>query len=99
MSIDDREARAKELLAQCGPDAADHPIVWDGEIVRFKADPVIKWCALKVSLNALALYAERADSPEMRLAVRRFYRNMGYSLCGYLDIFGDQLDAEENERP
>lgn len=88
----------KELLEQCGADAQGHPLVLDGKVLRFKANPIVRlivdmqW----VDLNQLSRMVGNMDSPEIRLGIRAFYRDMGYSLCGYLDIFGEILTEEES---
>ena len=86
----------KALLSACGIDAQDHPVVTINDIVRFKADPVIsrlQRCGL--DLNELWKITDLSRR-ENRLSLRKFYRNMGYSLCGYIDVFGEQLDEEES---
>lgn len=101
----DRETLDKHqrrLLDQCGADAQSHPLVQlvidssRSNTIRFKADPVIRHLVdTQVDLNKLwASLSERSD-PKVRLSMRSFYRNMGYSLGGYIDIFGQELDAEE----
>jgi hypothetical protein len=83
------------LFKDCGPDASDHQLVWDLKVLRFKADPLQRILADMVNLNDLAIAVQRADQDgDLRRSFRKFYRDMGYSLCGYLDIFGEQLDEE-----
>lgn len=86
----------RKLLDACGPDAANHPLVLDGETLRFRGNTVIVYlrCSNKLDLNAIACMPACFAPSEFR----EFYRMMGYSLCGYLDIFGDQLAEEEQER-
>lgn len=91
----------RELLDACGPDAADHPLVLDGKILRFRGNAVIVYLfrAGKLDLNQICLaMGNNEDTQHNRHNMREFYRLLGYSLCGYLDIFGDQLAEKNNKR-
>lgn len=94
-------AEQKDLLAQCGKDALNHPLeVVDG-VLRFQGNRAIEAIMrnprTRVDLNELWV-SLNLDDPAVRLGLRAFYRDMGYSLCGYLEIFGDMLDREEQHR-
>jgi hypothetical protein len=98
---DEMDDRQKELLSWCGADAQNHPLIIDShERVCFKADPVIRKCVDRL-INLNDLWAEMSQalnaSHEARLSMRSFYRNMGYSLGGYIEIFGEQLEEEEKQ--
>lgn len=90
---------ALQLLLSCGPDAQNHPLeLVDGQL-RFKPDPVINYIHRRARLTNLndLCFAMDTDQPTHRLSLRRFYRDIGYSLSGYLEIFGDQLEQERKE--
>jgi hypothetical protein len=88
---------AKALLAQCDAAARKHPVVWDGDVLRFKADPVVSLIvgSRLVDLNQLCVAVVSAADPQvsrqskrqLSQSIRRFYRNMGYSVSGYLEVF------------
>lgn len=87
---------AKSLLAQCGEDAQSHPVEMVEGVARFVADPVISLIHStgRIDLNSLWLSVD-LDDQRMRKSLRRFYRDLGYSLCGYLEVFGEMLTEEE----
>ena len=87
----------RELIELCGKDAQQHDIYRDtdkGRQLRFRSDPVSLQLRNLTNLNDLWVQLNTKDS-QTRLSLRRFYREIGYSLCGYLDIFGEMLDEEE----
>ena len=62
----------------------------DGNVLRFKGNKCVQFYVLRSknpSLNDLIVAAKEGGWPKSHL--RKFYRMMGYSLDGYLDIFGD----------
>lgn len=92
----------KELWLDCGEDARGHGLEYDSRgILRFQADPVIQkiWELGQVDLNQLwksldLSYAGEYPVSKYRRSLRKFYRDMGYTLCGYMEIFGEHLDEE-----
>lgn len=66
----------------------DHELITDEHgTVRWKADPVVRWLIDNVDLNdiVMKLYSQGYDkNSEMH---RKMYRQMGYSLFGYWEIF------------
>jgi hypothetical protein len=66
-----------------------YPLEWDGNVIRFKANAAVRWVSRKIDLNALSIASQDADWPIQD--VMTFYRMMGYSLSGFMDIFGDHL--------
>lgn len=70
-------------------------------IIRFKRDPLIvtvydHFMRQHGGMNTLWLLMERGEFSEF--CMRRFYRNLGYSLCGYAEIWdhrGGILDPKE----
>jgi hypothetical protein len=85
----------RELIELCGKDAQQHDIYRDGRQLRFRSDPVSLQLERNLTnLTDLWVQLNTKDS-QTRLSLRRFYREIGYSLCGYLDIFREMLDEEE----
>lgn len=62
-----------------------YPLEWDGNVIRFKANRAVKYAVDHINLNDLFKEARRNDWPEEEL--KMFYRMMGYSLCGFMDVF------------
>jgi len=86
----------REIIKQCGKDAQQHDIYRNqnsGQLY-FRSDPVSLQLRNLINLNHLWIGLNTEDS-QTRLSLRRFYREIGYSLCGYLDIFGQMLDEDE----
>lgn len=68
---------------------SDHPIIIDEQgIIRWKQNSAVRWTVDNgVDLNAMSVAHQRGYiSTEDYMA---FYRQMGYSLSGYLDVFPD----------
>ena len=63
------------------------PLERDAEgVLRFVPSRPIQFAASRISLNDMWLEAGRNRWPDADM--RRFYRGMGYSLCGFSEIFG-----------
>jgi len=89
-----------------GDFAGDHQVEWSiGEVewsigelgtldtLRFQLRPMYRWLADNISLNDFWVAADR-----MRFALAdmaAFYRGMGYTLCGFGEIFSDALAQSE----
>lgn len=75
-----------------------HPIERVKGIVRWQVNPLMRWISERIDLNEMCVAAQRnqfsADD------YMKFYRDMGYSLCGFLEVFGERLglyqDDEDN---
>ena len=73
----------------------------EGGVYRFKENSLVCWLTtpvpptdnVLVDLNLLYIAYDRgAFTLEDYMA---FYRDMGYSLCGFIEIFGSELWPEE----
>lgn len=77
----------------------NHPISRYNGAVRWVADPLMRWIANRdMLLNDMCIAYQRGAFPLQNYA--KFYRDLGYSLCGYIDVMGDYLglyDQEEGE--
>lgn len=71
----DREAKKHELVRTEGT---------NGRNIRFKTNKYVKWCLSKTDLNTM--FEENVKDKKDK-DLREFYRNIGYSLDGYLEIF------------
>ncbi len=68
-----------------------HPIVLTkDDVIRWKTDPCTFWViGHRPIFNDMALaYGEEKFDLESYM---RFYQRTGYSLCGFVDIFGEKL--------
>ena len=75
-----------------------HPIIRDDEgAYRFKANWAITWCQRRTSLNDLWLDAWAATTPIEDLMV--LYAHIGYSLCGWWEIFEQYVDDKPEDAP
>lgn len=67
----------------------------DQGVYRFRAKDLILWAVDHggVNLNSMCIaFQQGAFSLEEYM---EFYRGLGYSLCGFIDIFGEHLWPEE----
>lgn len=69
-----------------------HPVVVVNRVIRFKENKIIKYlCDVnKLDLNELAVqYANKMIPLEDYMQI---YRMLGYSLCGFVEVFGHKWD-------
>lgn len=65
---------------------SDHPIYQDEHgVVRWVPTKIGEWLGDNIDLNALSIAHQRGLIPLDQY--KEFYRNMGYSLCGFSDLF------------
>lgn len=70
-----------------------YPLIFDGDgVLRFQQNRAVRFAADVLTheehgrnLNCMWIQAQREHWPMEDL--RQFYREMGYSLCGFMDIF------------
>lgn len=83
----------------------NHPVVEDppepsgNRVLRFKADPMTRWIvdvAMSGSGGRLTIhdlwvaFQNKHGGRWSRKKMMRFYREMGYSLCGFGEVFGQR---------
>jgi hypothetical protein len=68
-----------------------HPLEVKDGVLRFVSNRAVRYAVDRIDLNDMAKEANRNEWPLEDLMT--FYRMMGYSLCGFLDIFGERLEA------
>lgn len=70
----------------------NYPIVMDGNVLRWKRKPLMDWISDQIpeGMNAVWIAAHRNKFP--REDLYEFYQEVGYSLAGFLEVFGDELD-------
>ena len=73
-----------------------HPVVVDGRgtglVVRWKRNDVVVVMIDKyVDLNSLWIDFTKGNMPIEDMAT--VYRLMGYSLCGFIEVFGDHIEG------
>jgi hypothetical protein len=98
----DRRAEVRATIEEHYPDVVttNHPIVEtpessNGRVLRFKRDPMVRWIvdvALngsgRLTLNDLWVAKESDFGGKWsRRKLKQFYRDMGYSLCGFMEMF------------
>lgn len=75
----------------------DYPLEWDVGVIRFKKNWAVAWLTRQVSLNDLARAHDTGNWPLEDMMM--VYRMMGYSLCGFMDIFSERLAALQSPEP
>lgn len=82
--------------AQLQVGLSDHPVIIDSEgVLRYKAKPLTRWLSNQINLNTMwGAYNENYFS---RQEFMQFYREIGYTLVGFEEIWGDVLDEMQDE--
>lgn len=96
----DAEIRANGKVREEYGDLLDrypnHPVVIDprgsGRVLRWKANPVVKWLTGRAGINEMweAFYGRNLPVEDLATV----YRMMGYSLCGFIEVFGEHMELE-----
>lgn len=74
----------------------DHPVICDeAGVYRYKVNKLARWLADKVGLNDMwvAYFGGRFTQEEFM----QFYRDIGYSLGGFEEIWAETLDKMERK--
>jgi hypothetical protein len=84
--------------AQFQASLTTHTIVRDEQgILRYAINPLVRWLEDHVSLNDMWI-AYRRTGAWTREQFMQFYRDIGYSLNGFEEIWGEELEEmEESE--
>ena len=69
----------------------------DNGTLRWEADPVVNEIVDRVNLNDIWLMFMKMGLTKNSEPVRKLYRDMGYSLSGYWEIFYWGVNNEEAE--
>jgi len=74
----------------------DHPIIVDDHgTYRWKSDPIVNMLFEYKCVDLNTMYKNGASKNDPR--VRKFYRDMGYSLYGYWEVFHWDMNNPEAE--
>lgn len=88
----DKQIRADFIMKKNYGDLFDkfpnHPVVLERGVLRWKSNSLMCWLGdTYTPYNAMAIaYQRKQFSIEDYM---KFYRDIGYSLCGFAEIFGD----------
>lgn len=86
----------RDILEEHYPEAVGHEVVSDSGVLRYKQKPLMRWLADAVCLNEMCIaYARGKFSLEEYM---QFYRDMGYSCSGFMDIFAGKIEEDEQRR-
>lgn len=82
--------------AQFQVSLSDHPVITDPDgILRYKAKPLARWLCSQTTHQALwDAYEQNQFS---RNELMQFGRDIGYSLTGFQELWGEVLDEMENQ--
>jgi hypothetical protein len=72
-----------------------HIIVEDNGVIRWQASPTVEALLGSISLNRLCPLLEVLGYGKNSEVYRKLYRDMGYSLCGYWEVFYWEVNNEE----
>jgi len=74
----------------------EHRVIEDEHgTLRWEADPVVNEIVDRVNLNDIWLMFMKMGLTKNSEPVRKLYRDMGYSLSGYWEIFYWEVNNEE----
>jgi hypothetical protein len=75
----------------------NHPIIRDEHgVIRYQRNPLVCWLQEHSDLNAMWIAYRRHHSWSTE-AFMQFYRDIGYSLSGFEEVWGEELDKLEDE--
>jgi hypothetical protein len=76
----------------------EHRVIEDEHgVLRWEADPVVNEIVDRVNLNDIWLMFMKMGLTKNSEPVRKLYRDMGYSLSGYWEIFYWEVNNEDAE--
>jgi len=61
-------------------------------VYRFTQKPVMRWLCDHVDLNRMRIDFE-ISHPFSLAEYMQFYQDIGFSICGFMDVFHDELNA------
>lgn len=87
--LEDYDDLRVDLEAQGDIEDLNHPLILDGQgVLRWKSDPLM--CHMTdlrvIDLNRSALLSQKDQ--------RKLYKQLGYSLCGYAEMFGSTAQVQ-----
>lgn len=87
MTYRDLTVKEREDYSDLDEESKQAPLERSSDgVLRFVPSRPIQFAASRISLNDMWVEAQRNRWPDADM--RRFYRGMGYSLCGFSEIFG-----------
>jgi hypothetical protein len=90
ITFDDLTEREREIFGEFDLPAQAHPMVRDEDgRARFRGDPVIGALIDRQAVDLNYLWGRLGAGDFEETDLRRFYRDMGYSLGGYSEVFTD----------
>lgn len=81
----------QEVYSDLDDESKKYPLEWVGSVIRFKRNEsaAIQYALDHVNLNAMWTEAIKSRWPVQDMMM--FYRMMGYSLCGFTEVFSNNL--------
>lgn len=65
-------------------------------MLRYQLNRLVDWLATHININEMWLLYQRGAWD--RETFMQFYRDIGYSLAGFEDVWGEALDEMEQEK-
>ncbi len=73
-----------------------HPVIRDEQgVIRYQVNPLVEYLHEHVSMNDMVLLYQRGAWSQEQFM--QFYRDIGYSLSGFNEVWGEELDEMESE--
>jgi hypothetical protein len=93
MTYSDLKGKAKADYADLDEISKAYPLEWTGPVIRFKQNCAVAWLIDNASLNSLGRAYSIGNWPLEDMM--QVYRMMGYSLCGFQEIFAQKIEKEK----
>jgi hypothetical protein len=90
----DRKVLLQDEYYRRQVELTDYPIIEDRDgVYRYEEKPITRWLCSQVNLNQMAIAYQGGQFSTAEFM--QFYREIGYSLCGFEEIWGDEMDEME----
>ena len=89
LTYKDLPRETKKTYARLDHVSKQYPLEFIDGVLRFKRNVAIQYCIDHISLNDMWVESSRNRWPITDLMT--IYRMMGYSLCGFMEIFEDHI--------
>ena len=93
MTYHDLSPELQEAYADLDDESKSAPLEWRDGVLRFKSNAAVRYALDHTNLSDMWIDASRNEWP--REDIMSLYRQMGYSLCGFCDVFGEHMQRKE----
>ena len=88
MTYHDLPKELQESYADLDEESKQAPLTWRDGVIRFAENIAVRYAVDHCNLNDMWMEGIRNEWPIQD--VMRLYRQMGYSLCGFMEVFTEE---------